>query len=250
MYRKRRFRLVSKLGFHFRRAIKISAGLFNRLIRIGVFSFDMCSTFWQREPFIYADGDFVRNSSLELVAREINEHSLAGSVAELGVFRGDYAKLINLAFPNRKLYLFDTFDGFDDRDESLDKQQGFILDIDDFSDTSVNLVLKKMRYPDNCIVKKGYFPETAHDLKEKFVFVSIDCDLKKPILAGLEYFWKHLEKGGYIFVHDYQTPCYSGVKAAVKEFCGQNNIPYFLMSDSCGSVCLSKPLGNVTILEL
>jgi O-methyltransferase len=136
--------------------------------------------------------------------------------------------------------LFDTFEGFDKRDESEDRERGFISEVDNFSDTSVNLVLKKMRHPENCIVKKGFFPETAAGLSEKYAFVSIDCDLYKPILAGLEYFWEHLENGGYIFVHDYQNSAYSGVKAAVREFCGRNNIPYFLMSDIWGSVCLAK----------
>jgi O-methyltransferase len=51
-------------------------------------------------------------SSLELVAHEIYENNVIGEVAELGVYRGDFASIINALFPDRKLYLFDTFRGF------------------------------------------------------------------------------------------------------------------------------------------
>ena len=37
-------------------------------------------------------------------------------VAEGGVFQGDFARHINRCFPKSKLYLFDTFSGFDKKD--------------------------------------------------------------------------------------------------------------------------------------
>jgi O-methyltransferase len=46
-----------------------------------------------------------------------------------------------------------------------------------------------MKYKENCIVRKGYFPETAEDLEDEFVFVSIDADLYEPIYNGLCYFY-------------------------------------------------------------
>ena len=57
-------------------------------------------------------GEYIRASSLELVAREIHEHRVPGAVAELGVFRGEFARLINLAFPQKPIYFFDTFSEF------------------------------------------------------------------------------------------------------------------------------------------
>ncbi|MDR3334041.1 MAG: TylF/MycF family methyltransferase [Treponema sp.] len=59
--------------------------------------------------------DHVRHSSLRLITEEIRERNIEGAVAELGVFKGDFAKRLNIAFPDRKLYLFDTFDGFDEQ---------------------------------------------------------------------------------------------------------------------------------------
>lgn len=46
-------------------------------------------------------------------AQVINSYHLNGCVAEAGVFQGNFAKVINANFPDRKLYLFDTFEGFD-----------------------------------------------------------------------------------------------------------------------------------------
>ena len=55
-----------------------------------------------------------------------------------------------------------------------------------------------------------------------------------------EFFFPRLVRGGYIFVHDYNSKKYAGVKAAVREFCMKNNIAFFPLSDRTGSVIISK----------
>ena len=47
-----------------------------------------------------------------------------------------------------------------------------------------------------CLFKKGYFPESAHGIDEKFAFVSLDLDLYKPTLEGLRFFYPKMIKGG------------------------------------------------------
>jgi O-methyltransferase len=187
--------------------------------------------------------DHVRHASLRLIAEEIRERNIEGAVAELGVFKGDFAKRINIAFPDRKLYLFDTFDGFDERDVKVELDNGYSnAGIKDFTSKSVDVVMKKMKHPNVCIVKKGYFPETTKDVdrNERFVFVSIDADLFEPIYNGLCYFFPRLEKGGYIFVHDYNAMIYTGTKAAVRKFAAEFNVPFFPLIDNCGSVIIMK----------
>jgi O-methyltransferase len=149
--------------------------------------------------------DFVRYTTLELCANEIKTNNIKGNVAELGVYKGEFAKRINQLFPDRKLYLFDTFKGFDEKDVQTEKQESFSGGEQDFSDTSVEFVLSKMKFRDNCIIKKGYFPESAADIDDKFCFVSIDADLYKPILAGLQFFYPKIENKGYIFVNDFNN---------------------------------------------
>ncbi|MCL2494820.1 MAG: TylF/MycF family methyltransferase [Oscillospiraceae bacterium] len=241
MYRKGTNKAMSRLHYHMRRSVKVLPGIVNRGVRRGKLTGDLLSSYWGRAGYVYSDGDYVRNASLELAAREICERGVAGAAAELGVFRGDYAKLINQAFPDRKLYLFDTFSGFDPDEYAWERQRGYVREVDDFSDTSMDLVLRKMKYPQNCVVKQGYFPDSAAGLDEQFAFVSIDCDLYQPTLAGLRFFRERLSPGGYIFVHDYQNPVYVGVKAAVRDFCESSGDTYFLLPDTCGSAVITRP---------
>ncbi|ECP7610347.1 methyltransferase [Campylobacter jejuni] len=176
---------------------------------------------------------------LETFSKCVNNYNLNGSVAELGVFQGDFAKKINQFFPKKTLYLFDTFEGFDARDllnEELSVRNlgGHLVN------TSVDLVRKKMPHPENVVIKQGWFPSTATDLEdEKFCFVNIDTDLYDSILSGLEFFYPKMVAGGIILVHDYFSLGYIGVKKAVDEFCHKNNINCFPIGDDI-SIAMQK----------
>jgi len=98
-----------------------------------------------------------------------------------------------------------------------------------------------MEYKQNCIIKKGYFPDTAVEIDEIFSFVSIDCDLYEPIYNGLQYFYEKLSNGGYIMVHDYNSKEYTGVKKALRKFSEEKKISYFPLCDNVGSVVIMKP---------
>lgn len=193
-----------------------------------------------RQIDVYSDGCYVRLSSLELASKEIYEKDVPGAVAELGVFRGRFAKKINEAFPDRILYLFDTFEGFDDRDVGTEKENQFSEAAVDLTDTSVDYVLSQMKFRDKCVVRKGYFPDTANEIDDKFAFVSIDADLYLPIYEGLRFFYPRLSPGGFIFIHDYNNHEFKGAKQAVRDFCSETNVTYFPLSDFAGSAVIVK----------
>jgi len=184
--------------------------------------------------------DYIRLSTLELVSNEINRNNIEGSVAELGVYKGKFARYINRYFPDRKLYLFDTFKGFDETDIKAELKNIYSSGEQDFSNTSVKQVLSIMPFPDQCIIKQGYFPDTAIGLNEQFVFVNIDADLYEPIYNGLQFFYPRLKKGGYIFVHDYNNDAYKGAKEAVEKFCRENDLNKLPLPDSCGTAVLMR----------
>ena len=184
--------------------------------------------------------DYIRISSLELCAYEIYEKNVPGNVAELGVYKGDFAKSINAVFHDKLLYLFDTFEGFDKRDVATELKEGFSPGSQDFSDTSVESVLAKMPFQKNCKVCKGVFPDSAKGVEDRFCFVSIDADLYEPIYAGLNYFYRRLSAGGYIFVHDFNNEEYKGCRRAVIEFCNRTKISYLPLADIGGSAVIAK----------
>ena len=183
-------------------------------------------------------GDWVRMKTLEAVCRELG--GVPGAMAELGVFRGEFAAAMNALLPERTLYLFDTFEGFSERDAEVDRDRKFSGASFDFSGTSVELVLSKMEHPENCVIRKGWFPDTAEGVDDKFCLVSIDADLYQPILAGLEFFYPRLSHGGAIMVHDFNNEGYSGARQAVKEFCDKNSAGYVCLPDDGGSVVIAK----------
>ena len=174
-----------------------------------------------------------REQFLSDFAQTIYERKIAGAVAEAGVFQGEFAKVINEKFPDRKIYLFDTFEGFDEKDIEYERQYDFSNEeVGHLSMTSEELVLGKMKFAENCIIKKGYFPQTAEGITDTFCFVNLDMDLYKPTLAGLNFFWGKMEIGGIILIHDYFSEVYEGVKSAVQEFCVGKSIPLFPIGDS------------------
>ena len=181
--------------------------------------------------------------ALNNAAQIITENQTKGEAAELGVFQGEFARHINKQFPNKKLYLFDTFEGFSTNDVKKDFEIGStekIMDKKyDFSDTTEKFVLDRMEYQENCIIKKGYFPETSKGLEEKFAFVSLDADLYQPMLEGLKYFYPRLEKGGYIFLHDYFSEDFPGVKKAIAEYQNIEKIYFVPLGDNC-SIAIVK----------
>lgn len=175
--------------------------------------------------------DFIRCARERFVyniASDKKNREKSYDVAEGGVFKGDFSKVINLAFPNSRFYLFDTFSGFDKRDLESDKNYLAAVDAredryDALANTSVELVTSKLSYPEKAIIKKGYFPETAAGVEGEFIFVNLDFDLYAPTKAGLEFFYPQMVKGGTILIHDYFNSSFDA-KKAVDEFCDENGL--------------------------
>lgn len=158
---------------------------------------------------------------LECLSRNMAEKKIPGACAEAGVFQGDFAKHINRLFPQKKLYLFDTFQGFPNEDLKADSSFSKAKE-GDYCNAEEAEVLKKMEHPEKCIIQKGYFPKTAIGIEGSFCFVNLDMDLYKPTSAGLHWFGPRMEADGVILVHDYFSDNFRGPKNAVDEYLLQN----------------------------
>ena len=184
-----------------------------------------------------------RVATMRLLAEQIREENIPGDVAELGVFRGDFAALINAAFPDRTIHLFDTFEGFPAQDVEIEQAQGLSrAKTGDFSETAADMVEQRLPHPWRAVFHKGYFPATFNGCEEKtFAFVSVDADLYAPTAAALPLFFDRLSPGGVLLVHDVNSTQFSGAGKAVREFCAERGLLPMPVCDLHGSVVLRRP---------
>ena len=166
----------------------------------------------ERLPERELENDYVRLKTLEVICRELD--GVQGAAAELGVYRGGFARCINTLLPERPLYLFDTFAGFDEA-ESADCGAGFV---EAHRNTAVERVLAVLPHPERAVIRQGLFPRTAEGLEARFALVSLDVDLEESTLVGLRWFLPRMSPGGYLLLHDYNNPGLPGVRAAVRRY--------------------------------
>ena len=184
-------------------------------------------------------GDLSRFYSLVLNLEQLKKEGIQGDFAELGVYRGNTSAVLAdyAGEMGRKLFLLDTFEGFHPDDIQKDSDRGV------FSDTDIQSVKQLVQHADICTYLIGRFPDSATDelASARFCFVSLDCDLYKPMKAGLEFFYPRMEEGGYMFIHDYSSPHWQDeCTKAVDEFCEEKNIKVVLLPDKSGSAVLRR----------
>ncbi|MBD5550034.1 MAG: hypothetical protein HDQ96_02485 [Lachnospiraceae bacterium] len=190
--------------------------------------------------------DYFRYRTFEFIANELIDNKIEGKVAEVGVFRGTFAKLINEKFKDRDFFLFDTFEGFNEEEVAGEMRIGRCDEIfkDRYKQTSEDIVLNRLKYPEKCMIFKGLFPDTVSDeVKEsQFAFVSLDVDLEESTYQGIQFFYPRLVVGGYLYIHDYNSSHLSGVKRAVERYEEDNQV--FLkkipLADQSGTLVVIK----------
>jgi O-methyltransferase len=192
----------------------------------------------RRIAFSYPDK--VRFYSWWLQVERLKRDHIQGSFAELGVYRGDSARIIHQMDPSRKFHLFDTFSGFTGKDLVMETGEAATYPVSSFADTYVKKVIERIAGNENIIPHPGYFPDTAKELEnERFALVNMDADLYNPTKAGLEFFYPHLAPGGVIFIHDYNHK-WDGILKAVNEFTIMISEMPVLIPDKEGTVLIVK----------
>ena len=185
--------------------------------------------------------DYERFRTFELAASEIRRRKVQGATAELGVFRGVFSRLIHAQLPDCRHYMYDSFESF--RPEEIEDEIARGVNTktfwEGFKDTSPEIAMNGMRAPQNCVIRKGFFPDSLapKDKDERFAFVSIDVDMEESTYQGLRFFYPRMERGGFIFMHDYNAPA---IRNAVRRY--EKDLEYIIrgvhLSDCCGTLVI------------
>lgn len=174
----------------------------------------------------------------------VNEKKIPGVVAECGVYRGHFSGYINRCFPDRMLYLRDTFKGFDECDVLRETNASSVEwcrggSIPWLLRGNANVALLRCEYRDKVNIVSGFVPDSLNGLEdERFVFVNLDMDLYAPTLAALRFFFSRMTPGGIILTHDYYHTIFSGIKDAVDEFSKEASFTQIPIDDDCSiAIC-------------
>lgn len=140
-----------------------------------------------------------------LVSLLMQVYELDGDMAEVGVYKGGSAWLINKIAPHKKLHLFDTFNGFNnltehDPNEWVNDKTVWENELGHVYHKVCDMFKEK-----NVSITRGSFPESVtEDIKNtKFCFVHLDADAYKVTKESLEFFYPRMVEGGLILLHDY-----------------------------------------------
>jgi O-methyltransferase len=174
---------------------------------------------------------------LEFCCEQVIYQQIEGDILEAGVYKGGSARLLATAFPNKKIFLFDSFEGMTENDlhEAGFHKKG------DFSDTSLESVKLYLNDLPNCNFYKGWLPESANILTdEKFCFIHLDMDLYQSTKTGLELFWPRLNEGGIMVLDDWEWYNCPGVKKAALEFFSDKRNYTLIVEPQKGSCAFIK----------
>jgi len=185
-------------------------------------------------------GDIGRLNLLCLNLMQVLREGVPGDAVEVGVYKGNTAKVLKelLRGTGRRLFLFDTFAGFDRSD---------IAGVDahvthtGFADTSLDSV-RDFVGSDDTIFVPGYFPDSARGaaLPQTVAVLHIDCDLYAPMKAALEMFYPRMQRGALIVLHDYASGHWPGATQAIDQFFSDKAETVVIMPDKSGTAVVRK----------
>ena len=194
------------------------------------------------------------------IAAEIEKNNIDGCFVECGVARGGCSALMAMVASeykrNRKIWLFDSFEGLTDptiedeykepiiylpKDKSASlASPGYCLGT--YDEVAKLLFSKLSLNKNNVFMVKGWFQDTLPKYKDKIgaiAILRIDADWYESTKCCLENLYDNVITGGYIIIDDYGSVI--GCKKATDEFLKNKNLNVKLIFDDRGGCYFAKP---------
>jgi len=157
---------------------------------------------------------------------------------EIGVFRGDFSKMILDIIEPDELYLIDPFELSKEKYSSglttaYSDEEDYQLVLNRFKDE-----IKERKV----IINRGYSFDIVELYSDaRFDFIYLDgSHLYKDVKRDLNDWLPKLGIDGLMCGHDYIDDTDFGVKRAVNEFCRENNFEMFLFNQQGGDFALRR----------
>ena len=194
------------------------------------------------------------------IAAEIEKNNIDGCFVECGVARGGCSALMAMVASeyksNRKIWLFDSFEGLTDptiEDEyndpliykSKDKSASLVSPgycLGTYDEVEKLLFSKLSLNKNDVFMVKGWFQDTLPKYKDKIgaiAILRIDGDWYESTKCCLENLYDNVIAGGYIIIDDYGSVI--GCKKATDEFLKNKNLNVKLIFDDRGGCYFAKP---------
>jgi hypothetical protein len=189
-------------------------------------------------------------AGLEATYDAVRATTAQGSIVECGVAQGGCAALMCLAAPDRKVFLFDSYEGLPDPTEKDYEQGKTGLHARDLKKgeclgtvEQVSSLLFDRFKLDRARVTlvKGWFQDTlavTADQASPIAVLRIDADWYESVKCCLDALYDRVAPGGAIIIDDYGS-CF-GARKAVDEFLAARGIVPDLRPDGRGGVALVK----------
>lgn len=141
--------------------------------------------------------------------------SVPGCIVEAGCFKGGSAAKFSLVAQmiDRKVVLFDSFEGMPENDEAHDKNIFGESAADAFAKgtyrgalAEVQETLSRYGCVDRCEFHKGWFDDTMPHFNEPVAAAYIDVDLASSTRTCLKFLYPLLVKGGVLYSQDGHLP--------------------------------------------
>jgi hypothetical protein len=165
-----------------------------------------------------------RNTLLDLLPKNMK-------IAELGIFKGEFSKIILEKLLPSEFFLVDLFP---EEMYSGDKDGKNIVlaNLNEMYDQ----IVEEFNQFEHVKVIKSYTSDFLNSLEDGYLdAVYIDADHSyEAVRADLNLSYKKVKKGGIIMGHDYTNHMFPGVVKSVNEFCGNFDLKIsFLTEDGC-----------------
>jgi O-methyltransferase len=160
---------------------------------------------------------------------EVIENNIEGDVVEFGCYVGESSKYLMKTIletnSNKKLYVYDSFEGLPDLSD-WEINSGWKPGTLNTTEEVLIRNFKQNNLPIPIIHKDWFKNIPDYKIPEKICFAFLDGDFYDSIYDSLEKIFDKVSDGGHILFHDYERNDLPGVRAAIEDFLSKRGLPY------------------------